>query len=67
MTGYQARWEYCPFCGHLIYQHDGNGCTHTEVQADPVWLQTPQGREWSATHGPCDCTVNLHWFERISR
>lgn len=24
-------WNFCPICGHRIYQHDSGGCSHVET------------------------------------
>lgn len=24
------KWNYCPFCGHRVYHHGGDGCGHRE-------------------------------------
>ena len=40
-------WNFCPFCGHRLYQHGSEGCEHVDIDntTNPKVIRTP-----------CDCT-----------
>lgn len=40
-------WNFCPSCGHRIYQHDTYGCTH-ETQQHHIIRITDDG--WTLKH-----------------
>lgn len=41
------QWNFCPFCGHRTYQHDGTRCTHT-TQVHHIVRVTSEG--WTLKH-----------------
>jgi hypothetical protein len=47
-------WNFCPWCGHRLYQHNGEGCTHKdwEKREGEGALQ----RQMVSVAVPCDCT-----------
>lgn len=56
-------WNFCPWCGHRVYQHCSTGCLHVEhpyrACADTA---CPDFNPSSHPHGhdveePCDCRV----------
>jgi hypothetical protein len=40
-------WNFCPWCGHRVYQHNIKGCTHV----DAVWVEQTA----KTVRQPCDC------------
>jgi hypothetical protein len=42
-----STWNFCPFCGHRLYQHGSEGCEHVDIDntTNPKVIRTP-----------CDCT-----------
>ena len=57
MTGYNAKWNFCPFCGHRIYAHDANGCCYV-IDIVRMGETKPQPQQ-------CDCKVNVHYFQLV--
>ena len=52
-------WNFCPWCSHRIYQHDGTGCTFLYHDLY-VPCKNPQCEDRSPGHGhvvdkQCDC------------
>lgn len=49
-------WNYCPECGHRVYQHDAGGCTHYDLE--DVACADPQcDVDTSTKRIVCDCKV----------
>lgn len=47
------KWNYCPECGHRVYQHGPGGCQHTEVNEDGhvVRIANKDGQpNWTLKH-----------------
>ena len=55
----QSTWNFCPYCGHRIFQHNGEGCTHTEMLESYVHVVNeegkPENRRVTEEVLPCDC------------
>jgi hypothetical protein len=63
-------WNFCPWCGHRLYQHDGEGCTHTDQVTRDCEVPDCAKKPWTVPvnkaplgggHAhweliPCDCT-----------
>jgi hypothetical protein len=44
-------WNFCPHCGHRIYQHGEDGCLHVET----VYAVESGGMRQDPRRTPCDC------------
>jgi hypothetical protein len=40
-------WNFCPWCGHRLYQHNDGGCLHVDI------IHGDDGSELERK--PCDC------------
>ena len=55
-------WNFCPWCGHRVYQHGDKGCQHiTQVNrpcSDPQCGDSTWDHDCDADYirTPCDCT-----------
>jgi hypothetical protein len=56
-------WAFCPWCGHLIYQHNAQGCAHltstlqscADADCKPDVLVTEGGHHAHTVPVKCDC------------
>lgn len=57
--------NFCPHCGHRVYQHDHQGCQHyelvlrdcTDPDCKPDVLVTKGGTHAHQVPEKCDCTT----------
>jgi hypothetical protein len=55
------KWNFCPWCGHRIYQHSISGCTHTFITMKTEWIDGFNRRKIE----PCDCTTTHEFLEQV--
>jgi hypothetical protein len=52
-------WNFCPECGHRIYRHNADGCTHVEDVVMPCYdggCELGAGLHGHSEPVLCDCT-----------
>ncbi|HUH72467.1 MAG TPA: hypothetical protein VLZ05_28670 [Mycobacterium sp.] len=54
----QMTWNFCPECGHPVYQHNGEGCQHVDeaLKACEDAECEQRGEHVHLVPEKCDCT-----------